>query len=221
MNSANSILIIGWNETTSEIINTLLSKSDHKQLFLLDQTLLESPLRHNRLTFTKGNSLDKNDLIHANVRNVECIVISTNTNKNEEEADKESIITLITIKGLNPKAYCIIEIRTRDQIQNAEQAGADEVVFSSDITSIEVIKCLSPNSINILELLSMNDNIINCFPISKEYMDSPFYEFFTLKMRGNSRCIPIGVLSKKGNIHTDVNRVIKTGDYLIQIEQKV
>jgi voltage-gated potassium channel len=219
MASANSILIIGWNESTRELINTLLSKSDNNQLFLLDQTLLQSPLNHNRLKIIKGNPLDKNDLMHANVNNVECIVISSNTNKTEAEADMESIITLLTIKGLNPKAHCIIEIRTREQMINAEKAGADEVIFSSDITSIEVIKCLSHNSINFLELLSMNHSIINCFPISREYTDSTFSEFSTIKMSENNRCIPIGVLSKKGNIHTNTNRVIKTGDYLIQIEQ--
>ena len=50
-------------------------------------------------------------------------------------ADSNTILTLLTVKGMNPAIYTIIELISPQQEKNAERAGANEVILSSNYLS--------------------------------------------------------------------------------------
>jgi voltage-gated potassium channel len=61
-----------------------------------------------------------------------------------------SILTLLTIKGLCSQVKCIVEILTAEQIMNATRAGADEVIQSNKIASVFMINSLHSNGDGLL-----------------------------------------------------------------------
>ena len=63
------------------------------------------------------------------------MIITADTNSGELQADMNSILTLLTVKGLNPDVETIVEILTNEQMANAKRAGADEIIQTNILTS--------------------------------------------------------------------------------------
>ncbi len=62
-------------------------------------------------------------------------MITADQYKSETDADMLSVLTLLSVKGLNPLAYCIVEILTDRFVTNAERAGANQIIGTSEFIS--------------------------------------------------------------------------------------
>ena len=63
------------------------------------------------------------------------MLITTDYRQNEFQTDMFSILTLLAVKGLNPNVYCLVEILTKEQKENAKRAGADGLVETNKFAS--------------------------------------------------------------------------------------
>ena len=63
------------------------------------------------------------------------MLITTDYNQSEFQTDMFSILTLLAVKGLNPNVYCLVEILTNEQKENARRAGADGLVETNKFAS--------------------------------------------------------------------------------------
>lgn len=136
------ILVIGWNERSKEIINKLLKNKDTRAIVLIDQTLDSNPFSDYHVHFIKGRANLDETLIKANIYDVKTVMITADQNKDELQADMNTILTLLTIKGLNPHTTCVVEILTSEQTANARRAGADEIIQTNVISSSVMLNCL-------------------------------------------------------------------------------
>jgi len=135
---AGHIVIIGWNERAREIINHIPSAS----YVVVDSTLNEFPLAMKNIHFLRGNPTHDEVLIKANIMEAQLVLITADQHKNEGDADMNSILTLLTIKGLNPKIYAIVEILTTQQANNAKRAGADEIIQTNALSSFMMLNSI-------------------------------------------------------------------------------
>ena len=149
------LIIIGWNERSREMIDSLRGQNNLISIALIDETLEKNPLSHQKIHFIKGQPHQDEVLTKANIRNSKKVFITADPNKGEFQADMNSILTLLAVKGLNPHVPCIVEILTKDQVANANRAGADEIIQTNMLTSFVMLQSITAQDMvnSFLELL--------------------------------------------------------------------
>ncbi|MCY8128576.1 potassium channel family protein, partial [Bacillus spizizenii] len=128
------IILIGWNEKTNRLLKDLQLMAPSKTVVLIDESLKEGPLIEN-VHFIRGHAADDETLKRANITEAESVMITADQYKSEAEADMLSVLILLSVKGLNPLAYCIVEILTDRFVTNAERAGANQIIGTSEFIS--------------------------------------------------------------------------------------
>ncbi|MFD2444431.1 ion channel [Bacillus sp. CGMCC 1.16607] len=137
------MIIIGWNERSRKLTKALLHSEDFKCIVIIDETLTESPIPNKMVHFIHGRA-SKDEVLHkANIQTAKKVLITSDQHKDELDSDMNGILTLITIKGLNPNLPCLIEILTVDQVENAKRAGADIIIETNQIVSKYILESLS------------------------------------------------------------------------------
>ncbi|MCM3588439.1 NAD-binding protein [Mesobacillus maritimus] len=130
-------IIIGWNERSKEIIKALSKTKE--SVILIDESLPTNPLPGHHVHFIKGRALRDDILLKANIREAKKVIITADQKLDELQADMNSVLTLLAIKGLNPDVLCIVEILTNEQLNNAKRAGADEIIKTNELTSAIIL----------------------------------------------------------------------------------
>ncbi|MGK9266607.1 potassium channel family protein [Bacillus inaquosorum] len=128
------IIMIGWNEKSNRLLKELQLTAPSKTVVLIDESLKEGPLIEN-VHFIRGHAADDETLKRANVAEAESVMVTADQYKSEAEADMLSVLILLSVKGLNPLAYCIVEILTDRFVTNAERAGANQIIGTSEFIS--------------------------------------------------------------------------------------
>lgn len=136
-------IIIGWNERSKEIIYSLINQKRLVSIALIDETLPKNPLPHKHIHFVQGPPNLDDVLLQANIAAAKKVIITSDPNKGESQADMHTILTLLAVKGLNPQVESIVEILTNEQIANANRAGADEIIQTNILTSFVMLQSIS------------------------------------------------------------------------------
>ncbi|MGE6629870.1 potassium channel family protein [Bacillus sp. NPDC077027] len=125
------LIIVGWNEKTNKLLQSFHTIDPMMTVVLIDESLKEGPLLRN-VHFIKGHGTEDATLRKANIFEADSLIITADQHENELTADMQSVLTLLAAKGLNPTLYCLIEILTDRYVKNAERAGANQVIHTSD-----------------------------------------------------------------------------------------
>lgn len=126
------LIVVGWNEKSNKLIHTILAEKRTTPIVLIDDTLKEAPLINN-LHFIRGNATDKSVLERANTARASSAIITADQHKNESDADMLTVLILLALKGCNRGIYAMVEIVTDTQVKNAELAGADYILNTSNM----------------------------------------------------------------------------------------
>ncbi|MFX3622899.1 MAG: TrkA family potassium uptake protein [Ectobacillus sp.] len=129
------LIIVGWNERVKHVVSQYKTLYPNKDIVLIDETLPALPPDYSHLFFIKGAPIHDETMRRAGIATAQTIVITADKEKSEAEADTQSILTILTAKGLNERLHCIVEILTPHQIENAKRAGANDVVQANKLTS--------------------------------------------------------------------------------------
>ncbi|GHH97681.1 potassium channel family protein [Neobacillus kokaensis] len=144
------IVIVGWNERSRELVSKLIYRSKPQMIVLVDETLESNPVKSKFVHFVQGKPHVDDTMMKSDIANAEKVLITADRGNNELQADMNSILTLLTIKGLCPNVKCIVEILTAEQVINACRAGADEVIQSNKLTSVFMMNSLHSNGDGLL-----------------------------------------------------------------------
>jgi voltage-gated potassium channel len=138
------IILIGYNERTKKIIHTLHENSQIP-IVIMDGTLKEHPIPQSNVFFIRGDSTMEESWIKANVTKSKLAVITADPTKSEKDSDMYVITSLLAVKGVHHSAYCISEILTPEQMQNALRAGASAIIKTNDIVGLAFINVITNN----------------------------------------------------------------------------
>ncbi|MFT8320101.1 MAG: ion channel [Bacillus sp. (in: firmicutes)] len=197
----NHILIIGWNERSKALIYSLLNEQTQAAITLIDASLKTNPLSES-IHFIHGNPNLDSTLLQANVTDADKVMITADQSKDELQADMSSILTLLAVKGLNPRIPCIVEILKTEQVSNAKRAGADEIIETNSLTSFVMHSSLSSQDtmIAFLDLLTQfREKKLEILPLQNLNIQAK-QEFAALSTQ----------LLRKGNLLLGVKRGEKT-----------
>jgi voltage-gated potassium channel len=137
------IVIIGWNERSKNLIQDIRKSDKNQEIVLIDHTLPENPYHVNLVYFIKGQGFEDHTLELANVEEASCVIITSDHHLvSELQADMQSIMTLLAVRGMNQTVHISIELLTPEQRENAKRAGADEIIETSYIISLALFNKL-------------------------------------------------------------------------------
>ncbi|MBD1382564.1 potassium channel family protein [Metabacillus arenae] len=210
------VVIIGWNEKAHQIIHSFRKIKPHKQIVLIDRTLKQSPLIEN-VHFVHGNPVNDHTLLKANIVEADTVIITADQHRSELEADMQSVLVLLAVKGLNADIYSIIEILTEQQSNNAARAGADEIIKSYELSSQFIMSSfLSKNGLSKVyeELNPISGNFFKVIDTPPDYIGKTFREVHQLLMEEEQ--ILLG--TKKGELtkmNPPLSYKIETNDHLV------
>ena len=171
------IIIIGWNERSRELIQKLTSKTNPEPIVLIDETLEKNPVPK-WVHFIQGKSHVDETILKSDINGADKVLITADRGNDELQADMNSILTLLTIKGLSPNVKCIVEILTAEQVINALRAGADEVIQSNKLTSVFMVNSLHSNGDGLLSefVHQLQEGRLSTSLASEYQIGKPFLE---------------------------------------------
>ncbi|CEG28381.1 potassium channel family protein [Bacillus sp. B-jedd] len=213
------IVIVGWNERSREIINKLNVSGMPSDIVLIDETLEENPVDSKYIHFIKGKPHIDGTILKGNVSKAELVLITADHGHEEIQADMNSILTLLTIKGLCPDVKCIVEILTPEQAVNAKRAGADEVLQSNRLTSIFMLSSLHSRGAGLLmEIIGeLQENRLAMEEASEQFAGKSFAEMKQLWPGKESLLVGI----KRGEellLNPPLTFTVQSGDQLILLK---
>jgi voltage-gated potassium channel len=213
------VVIIGWNERTREIISQLSSLHFRGQIILIDETLQQNPYRNHHIHFIKGTPFKDKVLQKASMHDASIAIITADQNRNEMEADMHTVLTLLAVKGNHPDVYTVVEILQKDQVVNAERAGANEVIQTNMQTSYVMINSIISQGMSkaILKLLNhLRGNHLQLVPASDYCINETFQSISTRLLQKN--IILLGI--KKGeetSVNPSLTTIVEADDELLVI----
>ncbi|WLR41240.1 potassium channel family protein [Bacillus carboniphilus] len=211
------IVIIGWNEKSKNLLTTLQKIKPEYSIVLIDETLEETPFLDEHIHFVKGSPSWDSTLHKGNIKEAEAIFITPDQHKSELEADMQSILTLIAVKGLNPSIYAVCEILTEPQTMNAYRAGADELIRSFELTSqVMVNSYVSKGGLSEVfsEFNPANGHFFALKEASDECINQNFYDLHQKLLKEG--ILLLGIKRQgKTYIHPPLTFIFSKGDLLL------
>ncbi|MDZ5606628.1 potassium channel family protein [Bacillus pseudomycoides] len=171
------MIIVGWNERARHVVSQMHILQPNLDIVLIDETLSLLPRPFHHLAFIKGCPHHDQTLLKANIKTAHTILITADKEKNESLADTQSILNILTAKGLNPTIHCIAELLTSDQVQNATRAGATEIIEGNKLTSyVFTASLLFPSISGVLFTLynEISESKLQLMTVSSSYIGKTF-----------------------------------------------
>lgn len=216
------MVIIGWNERARKVIGQLMELKERQPIVLVDETLESNPYPYDNVYFIKGKPYQDETLKKANVRAAKAVLITSDQHKTETEADMGAVLTLLAVKGLNPDAYCIVEIQTADQVVNAKRAGADEVIQANTQASFVMLNSLISNGMSdtLLSLLNQQEkNHLDFIPVKPKWRNLTVKDLS--RQLQKERKILIGIQSRDDTmINPPLDYTITDEEHLFVVLEK-
>ncbi|RSD27569.1 potassium channel family protein [Mesobacillus subterraneus] len=212
------VIIIGWNERSRSIIRTLTESK--LPIILIDETLGTNPITAENVHFIRGRANKDDTLLNARIQSARKVIITSDQNLDELQADMHTILTLLAIKGLNPEIRCIAEILTTEQINNARRAGADELIPTNALTSAVFLNSISSADVvdPLLDLLGeLNGKHLSYIDVDPTLIDKKYQEACSILLKERNITL-IGI--KKGDdliVNPERNIKISHDDRLLAI----
>jgi voltage-gated potassium channel len=128
-------IVVGWNERTRNIINAIKNNIKTDRIVLIDSSLNENPLYQEGVHFIYGKPSDDQIWIKAGIQKAHTVLITADANLKEYDADVNTILSILTARGINSDVSIHAEILTSDQAVNAKRAGADHIIETSNLAS--------------------------------------------------------------------------------------
>jgi len=128
-------IFIGLNERTRQLIEMTANNYPNLKIVLIDRTVKEISFNHLPVHFIHGDPAEDEILEKANIHQAQRVLITADHSKSEQQADKDTIITTIAVRGNNPNVPIITEVLTKIQTENALRAGATTIIRNNDFMS--------------------------------------------------------------------------------------
>ncbi|WP_254843955.1 potassium channel family protein [Virgibacillus dokdonensis] len=214
---SNHLVLIGWNERSRQLIESIAQSNSHTRMVLIDTTLEHVSFSDYPVHFIQGDPTEDMVLKKANIHLADRVLITTDTAKNERDADNVTILTAVAIRGNNANAPIIAEIVSLTQIENARRAGATTIIRSNDFTSIlffhEIFRHKASQPFeDILHLLTKQQFYHK--EVEGELGDLTFQE--TIVLLSNKQQIPLGIIrNERYYVNPSPQFRLQKGDLLI------
>jgi len=182
----NHTLICGWNNQVEDVLR-IFERYHTKQMQIVlvndaPPERIESVInayQHIEIKFVRGDFSREPILNRANVKHADSAIVIPDSGA--VGADEKTLLTILTMKSLNPKIKVCAHILNRENRQHVKRANADEVIVSDQYTAFFLANnILYPGAAQVAsEMLDYErGNDVHRVPIPEEFVGKPFGELY-------------------------------------------
>ena len=207
------LIICGWKHDMNHVLIEILEKNpsvDPINIVLLNTACsqdMEFLYHTNRLTgikYVHGDCIEESELRRAGVGGAEKIIVLADslTNGDYQLVDSKTVMTVMSIKNINKKAYVCAELLETRFEKYLRIAHCDEILITREyFRAIVASASLGVGLSQVISSLICRDSgvAINAINIPEEFIDKPYKEFRDF-LYNNSKILLIGILENTGNI---------------------
>ncbi len=219
------IILCGWNGRMKEILADLRAdgRSAAKDIVLLADVDAK-PLADDHLHFVRGDVTEE-QLKRAGIGAASTVVIVGDRSLDYSARDAKAVLSTLTVKGLNPRVYCIVELATEANVRHCERARADEIVVGAELCSRVMSTAALDHGISTVlrELLSasVGQDLVT-EPVPSALAGRPFFDVFSALKREHDK-IAVAI-QRQGNGAIETNpggdAVVAAADRLVVISAR-
>lgn len=179
-------LICGWNSHVEDVLRIFdKDRSKQMQVVLVNETAPErieaviNAYQHIEIKFVHGDFSRETILNRANVKAAQSAIVVPDTGS--AGADEKTLLSILTMKAINPKIKVCAHILNRENRQHVKRANADEVIVSDQHTAFFLANnILYPGTAQVAgEMLdSERGDDIHRIAIPEQYIGKTFGELF-------------------------------------------
>ncbi len=215
------IILCEWNYRAQVIVKELRLGETKEIPIVLIAELERKPLPAENLFFIQGQVGDET-LNRANLSKAKTVIILGDDKLDCTARDAKVVLSTLIVESINPRAYTIVELVNRSHVQTCKRAKADEIIVSSELSSMLIAQATLNHGITIVisDILSGEDgNQLYKVSVPKSQIGSHFIDVF-IYMKQTYQSTVIGV--QKGNegeviSNPPTNYQLEDADYLIII----
>ncbi|MDX8044785.1 potassium channel family protein [Gracilibacillus sp. S3-1-1] len=215
----NHTIIIGWNERTRQLIEMFKDHNIEMDIVLIDHSTQKIAYRQHRLHFISGEPTSDHALQQANIKHAKHVIITADPTLTEEEADRQTILSIIANRGNHASIHIIAEILTETQKKNAVRAGANVLVRSNNFMSSLFFQSLFQKDLQVTDIIA---NTLTEQQFCYEVIDDDLIGknfFFCAQQMLHKRKWLIGMMrNEEMFLHPDFTLELKKGDSLIYLK---
>ena len=219
------IILCGWNGRTKEILADLRAdarSADNDIALVAD--IDAKPVPDDHLHFVRGDVTEE-QLKRAGIGAASTVVIVGDRSLDYSARDAKAVLSTLTVKGLNPKVYCIVELATEANVRHCERARADEIVVGAELCSRVMSTAALDHGISTVlrELLSasVGQDLVT-EPVPSALAGRPFFDVFSVLKREHDK-IAVAI-QRQGNGAIETNpggdAVVAAADRLVVISAR-
>ena len=219
------IILCGWNGRMKEILADLRAdaRSAEDDMVLVAEVDAK-PVADDRLHFVRGDVTEEN-LARAGIEKAATVVIVGDRSLDYSARDAKTVLSTLTVKGLNPSAYAIVELASDANVRHCERARADEIVVGAELCSRVMSTAAHDHGISTVlrELLSasVGQDLVT-EPVPSALAGRPFFDVFSVLKREHGK-IAVAI-QRQGNGVIETNPgadvVVAAGDRLVVISAR-
>lgn len=180
------LLILGWNESGVDLVNTLLKYEDARgrlKIVLInnlspeDTEELQQQFNSDSIKFLKGDYTGVAVLNRAKTGEAGSVLILSEQNLSPELADEKTVLATLAVKSVNPRAKVFVHLRLRSSESHLRRAGADRVIISDKYTGFLLANCAAaPNMPKVIDgiLGPAARSMLKSIPVPDEYVGKSF-----------------------------------------------
>ena len=215
-NMSGHFLLCGWRPGFEKILESVLNSNPDltpDQIVLVNETdsdqieQIRQQLNFKGLNYVSGDFSDRETMLRANIKTAERALVISDKSKNFStlEIDSKTVLSVLTMKNLNPKLYVAAELCDAKFENHLNMAHCDEIIMTTDYeNSLLATASSGMGYSNVIRELIGNDAysgiLIENIPSSmigktyKEYVNS-------LPPSAKSNAVLIGLLLNTGNFY--------------------
>ena len=220
------IILCGWNYRTQEILNDLRadSRSAANAIALVANLEANPAGDDEHLRFVRGTGTE-DDLKRAGIEKAKTVVLVGDRSQDHRARDAKAVLTVLTIKDLNPSAYVIVELAGEENLRHCKRAKADEIIVGADLCSRVISTAILDHGISevLHELLSAQvGHDLMTYVVPANDGDKAFIKVFS-DLKRNKGMIALAIMrAGKESIVTnpDAEYPVKAGDQLVVISPR-
>ncbi|SER99741.1 voltage-gated potassium channel [Gracilibacillus ureilyticus] len=215
----NHIIIVGWNERTRQLTEMMRNRQINQDIVLIDHTMRNISYKDHHIHFIHGNPTADDVLQKAKIKDATHAIITADPSFKENEADRQTILNIISAKGNNPELIIVAEILTDIQQKNAERAGANLIIRSNDFMSSLFFQTIFQASNHATDIIAktLEQQQFCTTPIDPDMAGQNFHAC-AVKLLDNNKWL-IGIMrADEIMIHPDFKLILEEKDMLIYLQ---
>ncbi|MCI5165106.1 MAG: potassium channel protein [Candidatus Electrothrix sp. GM3_4] len=175
------IIICEWNHRAKAILKELRADVQTEQSpVVLVADIEEIPVDDPDLLFIRGVVCEET-LEKANLKKAQTIIVLGDDTAEATARDAKVVLTTLTIEGMNPDVYSVVELVDKKNEQHCLRAKADEIIIGSELSSHLIASAASDHGISrvVTELLSSRyGNELYSMPVPAEMAGKKYLDVF-------------------------------------------